>query len=209
MKTKRYLSFIFLAWFGLFLGSGLLSAADLSAPQKGIEHASNQLKIKMQDPNFTQDFKQITQFVESVIYPQVDFNHISALVLGKYWGNATAEEKKNFEQEFKTLLIRTYSRAFVEFKDWSVRYLPLHMEKEAKRVIVKTEILQPGVQPIGINYRMRFHKEKWKAYDIMIEGVSLVTNYRTSFKNEMVRAGSLAEVIKTLAQRNQTALAKK
>ncbi len=212
MKTKYYSKFIFLVLFGMLLGFMPLTktlATDLLAPQIGIEKASNQLKIKMQEPEFTKDFKQITEFVESVIYPNVDFYKISALVLGKHWKIATAEEKESFQQQFKLLLIRTYSRAFVEFKDWSIRYLPLNMEAGSKKVIVKTEILQPGLQPIGINYRMGISKGQWKAYDIMIEGVSLVTNYRTSFKNEMARLGSLNLIIGSLTKRNNDALASK
>lgn len=183
-------------------------AANLSAPQAAVQQASDQLQIKMQEPGFTTNFKQITEFVESVIYPSVDFNRISALVIGKHWRAATMDEKSRFQQEFKILLVRTYSRAFVEFNEWSVRYLPLNMEAGSKKVIVKTEILQPGLQPIGVNYRMLLSKGQWKAYDIMIEGVSLVTNYRTSFKNEIARSGSLSAVIDSLAQRNQKALAK-
>lgn len=211
MKTQNYSKFIFLAIFGMLLSLMPLTksvAADLSAPQAAIENASNQLKVKMQEPGFTKDFKQITDFVESVIYPHVDFNRISALVLGKYWKDATGDEKSRFQQEFKTMLIRTYSRAFIEFKDWDVRYLPLNMEAGEKKIIVKTEILQPGKQPIAVNYRMLNSKGQWKAYDIMIEGVSLVTNYRTTFKNEMSHHGSLSEVIEGLAKRNQEALSK-
>ena len=211
MKSQGYSKFVLLIVFGFFIGLMPLTkvlAADLLPPQKGIESASNQLKLKMQNENFTKDFKKITTFVESTIYPQVEFNYIAALVLGKHWKNATADEKQQFQEAFKTLLIRTYSRAFLEFKDWSIRYLPLNMGAGAKKVIVKTEILQPGVQPIGINYRMRLSKGSWKAYDIMIEGVSLVTNYRTSFKNEMTKLGSLDAVIKSLQQRNTKAFSK-
>ncbi|MCK5871277.1 MAG: ABC transporter substrate-binding protein [Methylococcales bacterium] len=211
MKSQRYSTFFLWVIFGLLVGLMPLTnvlAADLLAPQKGIEQASNQLKLKMQEEGFTKDFKKITTFVELVIYPQVDFNYIAALVLGKHWKNATADEKQQFQEAFKTLLIRTYSRAFLEFNDWSVHYLPLNMEAGAKKVIVKTEILQPGVQPIGINYRMRLSKGAWKAYDIMIEGVSLVTNYRTSFKNQMTKLGSLKAVIQSLEQRNARAFSK-
>jgi phospholipid transport system substrate-binding protein len=212
MKAAHdYSKFIVLFIFGILLGFMPLTkvlAANLSAPQVGIEKSSNQLKVKMQEVGFTKNFKQITAFVESIIYPHVDFNSISALVLGKHWKNASSNEKERFQQEFKILLVRTYSRAFVEFKDWSVRYLPLNMEAGTKKVIVKTEILQPGLQPIAVNYRMRLSKGQWKAYDIMIEGVSLVTNYRSSFKNGMNRLGSLDQIIESLAKRNQAALSK-
>jgi len=114
-----------------------------------------------------------------------------------------------FKNEFQTLLVRTYSRAFVEFKDWSVRFLPLEMEPGATKVVVRTEVLQPGIQPIAVNYRMLLSKGEWKAYDIMIEGVSLVTNYRTTFANEVQSKGSLSAVIEGLVKRNAEALAAK
>lgn len=180
-------------------------AGDLKKPQLPIEVVSNKLKGRLQDESFSKDFEQITQFVEESINPYVDFNRISALVLGKLWRKATPEQKQRFKQEFHTLLVRTYSRAFVEFNDWSVRFLPLRMEQGAKKVIVKTEILQPGIQPLAVNYRMVLVKENWKVYDIMIEGVSLVTNYRTSIKNEYNKSGSLNAVIDLLAKRNNQA----
>ncbi len=207
MRIKQFPQYFLLLVLGLVFNVSSVMAADLVAPQMAIENASNRLKEKLQDDSFTKDFQQITVFVEDVIYPHVDFNRISALVLGKLWRSASAEEKTEFKKEFQTLLIRTYSRAFVEFKDWSVRFLPLNMENGDRKVIVKTEILQPGIQPIAVNYRMLLSKGEWKVYDIIIEGVSLVTNYRTSFKNEVKRTGSLQAVIDQLAKRNSEALA--
>ncbi|WP_340121517.1 ABC transporter substrate-binding protein [Methylobacter svalbardensis] len=182
-------------------------AADLLPPQQAINVASMQLQERMQDKSFTTDFAKITEFVNKAIYPHTDFDRIAALVLGKLWKTATNDERERFKHEFQTLLVRTYSRAFVEFKDWSVRFLPLEMEGDATKVIVKTEVLQPGIQPIGVNYRMLLSKGEWKAYDIMIEGVSLVTNYRTTFTNEVQSKGSLNAVIASLAKRNAEALA--
>ncbi|MEY3808464.1 MAG: hypothetical protein RI893_1440 [Pseudomonadota bacterium] len=181
-------------------------AADLLPPQKAIYAASEQLQIRMQDKSFTKDFTKITQFVNEVIYPHTDFDRISALVLGKLWKTATNDERERFKHEFQSLLVRTYSRAFVEFNDWSVRFLPLEMEGDATKAIVKTEILQPGIQPIGVNYRMLLSQGEWKAYDIMIEGVSLVTNYRSTFTTEVETKGSLNAVIEGLVKRNAEAL---
>lgn len=183
---------------------------DLLPPQQAIQNASDKLHQRLQDPSFKKDFAQITQFVNEVIYPHTDFDKISALVLGKMWKAATPEERERFKHEFQTLLVRTYSRAFIEFKEWSVRFLPLDMEPGANKVIVKTEVLQPGIQPVGVNYRMFLSETgQWKAYDIMIEGVSLVTNYRTTFTNEVQQKGSLGAVIESLAKRNAEALSAK
>lgn len=209
MNIKRNMHFLFVMVFSLFAGVFLslpAAAADLSEPQRAIEEASNKLKQRLQDPAFPHDFRKMTAFVQEVIYPNVDFDLISSLVLGKMWKDASPAEKDNFKKEFQTQLIRTYSRAFFEFKDWSVRFLPITPEEDERKVLIKTEVLQPGLQPIAVNYRMANIKGQWKAYDIVIEGVSMVNTYRTSYKNEVERTGSLQELINQLAKRNTEAL---
>ena len=209
MKAKRFTVWVlFAALLGLMQASNAI-AADLLPPQQAIERASTKLQERLQDKSFTKDFEKITQYVNEVIYPHTDFDRISALVLGQIWKTATNDERQRFKHEFQTLLVRTYSRAFVEFHDWSVRFLPLEMENGATKVVVKTEVLQPGMQPIAVNYRMLLSQGDWKAYDIMIEGVSLVTNYRTTFSNEVKTKGSLSAVIDGLAKRNAEAFAGK
>ncbi|MEY3759394.1 MAG: ABC transporter substrate-binding protein [Methylococcaceae bacterium] len=209
MIIKRYTLFGFFAVLMALSPITSLMAADLSPPQQAIELASTKLQQKMQDKSFIKDFTKVTQFVNETILPSTDFDKISALVLGKLWKDATPDERERFKKEFQTLLVRTYSRAFVEFKDWSIRYLPIEMEADATKVIVKTEVLQPGLQPVAVNYRMLLSNGAWKAYDIMIEGVSLVTNYRTTFTSEVQSKGSLSAVIDSLAKRNTEALAAK
>lgn len=209
MKQYQLKQLIILIFVGLMMGlSPLASAAsaDLSEPQAIIKNASILLKEKLQDESFTRDFSKINTFVENVIDPHMDFNRISALVLGKLWRKASREDRVTFQKEFKVLLVRTYSRAFIGFKDWSVRFLPLKIKAESKKIIVKTQILQPGVQPLAVNYRMLLTKGQWKVYDIMIEGVSLVTNYRRSIKVEFKKLGSLQGVTEQLAKRNAKAL---
>lgn len=203
----------YFAFFLLITGSAFLAllpvstsaATDLSPPQKAIEDVSNQMKAQLQDEEFNKDFSRVSELVENIIYPHVDFKRISALVLGKHWRKADKQQRARFTHEFQTMLVRTYARAFLEFDDWSIRYLPV-VKKSSKKVIVKTEILQPGRQPVAVSYRMVKANGEWKVYDIIIEGISLVTNYRKSFKNEMKRSGSLNAVIDTLAQRNAKAL---
>jgi len=207
MKAKKYMVLFCLLLMGLMPVTHC-EAGELLPPQQAIQDASTQLQTKLQDKSFTKDFAKITQYVNQVINPHTDFDRISALVLGKLWKSATLDEKQRFKNEFQTLLVRTYSRAFVEFKEWSVRFLPMEMESGATKVVVKTEVLQPGIQPVGVDYRMFLSHGQWKAYDIMIEGVSLVTNYRTTFTNEVQTKGSLSAVIDNLAKRNAEALAK-
>ena len=209
MNVKRYTLFGFFAVLMALMPVTRIMAADLLPPQQAIETASTKLQAKMQDKVFIKDFAKVNKFVNETILPHTDFDRISSLVLGKLWKTATADEQARFKQEFQTLLVRTYSRAFVEFKDWSIRFLPLEMEEGATKAIVKTEVLQPGLQPVAVHYRMLLSDGEWKAYDILIEGVSLVTNYRTTFSNEVQTKGSLNAVIDSLAKGNTEALAAK
>jgi phospholipid transport system substrate-binding protein len=209
MKTNRYSVMGLIFGILVFLSISGVQAADLLPPQIAIQTASDKLQHKLQDKSFNQNFAQVAEFVDQTIYPHTDFDKISELVLGKLWNSASGDEQTRFKQEFKTLLVRTYSRAFVEFKDWTVRFLPLEMPNGSNKVVVKTEVLQPGLQPISVNYRMLLANGNWKAYDILIEGVSLVTNYRSTFSNEVKSKGSLNAVIDGLAKRNAEALAAK
>ncbi|KJV05244.1 MlaC/ttg2D family ABC transporter substrate-binding protein [Methylocucumis oryzae] len=209
MNRKYFILFMLTAILGLITPLSTVNAENLQPPQLAIQHASDQLQTRLQDKSFTKDFAKITEYVQQVIYPHTDFDRISALVLGKLWKSATLDERERFKKEFQTLLVRTYSRAFVEFKEWTVRFLPLEMEANAAKVIVKTQVLQPGIQPIAVDYRMALTDGEWKAYDILIEGVSLVTNYRSTFSNEVQTKGSLNAVIDGLAKRNAEALAAK
>ena len=184
-------------------------AGDVQSPQQIIQSVSEEIKQKLQDKSFTKNFAQVTQFVNSVIDPHTDFDKIAPLVLGKHWKTATPAEQERFKHEFQTLLIRVYSRAFVEYNDWTINFLPLEMSNEATKAIVQTKVLQPGQQPIDVNYRMFLSRGEWKVYDIMIDGVSLVTNYRTTFNDEIQTKGSLSAVIDSLAKRNVEALAAK
>ena len=206
MNVKRYTLFGFFSVLIALISVTQVIAADLLPPQQAIETASAKLQQKMQDKSFIKDFAKVNQFVNDAILPSTDFDKISALVLGKLWKTATPEERERFKHEFQTLLVRTYSRAFIESKDWSIRYLPIELEAGATKVIVKTEVIQPSLQPVAVDYRMLLSDGQWKAYDIMIEGVSLVTNYRTTFTTEVQAKGSLSAVIDGLQKRNSEAL---
>lgn len=204
--TKSAVLFGLLSLAIALLPSRSVSAESLLPPQQVIQHISDQIHGKLQDKAFTQNFLQVTNFVNSVIDPYTDFDRISPLVLGKHWKTASSQEKQRFKQEFQTLLVRTYSRAFVEYRDWTLRFMPLDFPAGVNKVIVKTEVLQPGLNPVEVNYRMFLSQGKWQVYDIVIAGVSLVTNYRSSINEDIRKKGSLTAVIDGLAKRNAEAL---
>jgi phospholipid transport system substrate-binding protein len=209
MKTKKNIVFgLFAVLLGLISVTKVI-ADELLPPQQVIQGVSSQIKERLQDKSFTRNFAKVTEYVNGVIDPHADFDKISVLVLGKLWKTASNEEQERFKREFQTLLIRTYSRAFVEFNNWTIRFQPIEMESGATKIIVKTQVMQPGQQNVEVNYRMLLSKGEWKVYDIMIDGVSLVTNYRSTFSEQYKTKGSLSAVIDGLAKRNAEALAPK
>ncbi|WP_333687359.1 ABC transporter substrate-binding protein [Methylococcus capsulatus] len=179
-------------------------AEQLSPPQQVIQQTSNQLQSSLQKPEYKEDFRKATELVERIIDPHVDFERVSILVVGKYWKTATPDQRERFKKEFRTLLVRTYTTAFTEYSNWNIRYLPMQEGAEPGKTMVRTEVLQEGAQPIAVNYRMVQTGGEWKVYDVLIEGISLLQNYRTSFTQQVAQTG-LEPLIKELVQRNANA----
>lgn len=175
---------------------------DLSPPQLIVKQTSERLQAAMKENPPAGNYERASQIVTEILEPHVDFVRVSALVLGKHWKRATNDQKKRFMKEFRDLLVRTYAVAFSEYSDWMINYIPLKFRPEDKKVYVKTEILRSGAPPVSVDYRMVRKNDSWKVYDVVIEGISFITNYRTTFKNEVARSGSLDSVIERLAQRN-------
>jgi phospholipid transport system substrate-binding protein len=182
---------------------------NLLPPQKVIHETSEQVQEALKKDHYQIDFTKATKIVRDILEPHVDTNRAALLILGKHWKTATPIQREQFKNEFRTMLIRTYTSAFSEFKTFELHHFPLEMAPNDDKVIVKTEIRRSNSpQPLPVNYRMENTNGEWKVYDIIIGGVSLVQNYRTTFGNEISRTGSLEEVIKDLAERNASALQK-
>ena len=148
----------------------------------------------------------IFALAEEKILPNFNFDRVSRLVLGKNWTKATPDQKAAFQTEFRTLLLRTYATALSKYKNQTIEYKPLRLADGANTAAVKTVILQPGGQPIAVDYALEKQSDAWKVYDIVIEGVSLVTNYRGQFTQE-IRQNGLDSLIKKLAEKNSASKA--
>jgi phospholipid transport system substrate-binding protein len=210
MKLTQSVSGL-VGWVGvmwlIFVGFSVVVADEpLAPPQQVIQKTADQLQVSLQKPEYKADFKKATALVDQIINPHIDFDRVAILVLGKHWRTATPVQKERFKQEFRMLLVRTYTTAFTEYANWKIRYLPLEKEASDKKAMVKTEILQSGGQPVAVNYRMIHEGDDWKVYDVLIEGISLLQNYRTSFNDEVEQTGSLDQLIKHLAERNAGAM---
>lgn len=147
----------------------------------------------------------IFALAEEKVLPNFNFVRVSRLVLGKNWTRATPEQRTNFQKEFRTLLLRTYATALSKYQDQTIEFLPLRMVDDAKTASVKTKIIQSGGQPIAVDYSLAREEDAWKVYDIVIEGVSLVTNYRGQFSQE-VRKNGLDSLIVKLTNKNASAM---
>lgn len=154
------------------------------------------------------DQKKVFALAEEKILPNFDFDRVCRLVLGKNWASATKEQQAAFQSEFRSLLLRTYATALSKYRNQTIEIKPLRMQPNDTEATVKTQIMQPGGQPIGIDYTLEKLPEGWKVFDIVIEGVSLVTNYRGQFSNE-VRQSGMDGLIQKLAEKNKQNAASK
>jgi len=144
--------------------------------------------------------------VEEYVLPRFDFELISRYVLGKHWRTASPEQRAQFIAQFRTLMVRTYAHALLNYSDQEVRYLPVRMDSNGKRAAVDTLVRQAGAPDIPIEYRLQLQQDGvWRVYDVVIDGVSLVSNYRTSFSGHIRRMG-LDGLIGWLDERNQQTL---
>jgi len=178
-------------------------AAELSADELVKRTADDVLNTIKSDKDIQAgDQKKIFALAEEKILPNFDFDRVCRMVLGKNWRSATPEQQAAFQKEFRTLLLRTYATALGNYKDQVIEYKPMRAEAGAKNVSVKTQILQPGGQPISVDYSLVKAENGWKVYDIVIESVSLVTNYRSQFSSE-IRQNGLDSLNKKLADKNK------
>jgi phospholipid transport system substrate-binding protein len=149
------------------------------------------------------DINKLLTLVDSKVMPHVNFQRMTASAVGRYWRQATPEQQKRLQEEFKTLLVRTYSGALAQVKDQTVQLRPMRAGPDDKEVVVRTEVRGRG-DPIQLDYRLEKTDAAWKIYDVNVLGVWLVENYRNSFAQE-ISAGGIDGLIGKLAERNKAA----
>ena len=176
---------------GLILMVWINNAMAAIAPDELVKKTADEVlaAIKTDKDIQSGDQKKIFALAEEKILPYFNFDRVSRMVLGKYWREANTAQKAAFQREFRSLLLRTYASALSKYRNQTIEFKPLRMRPDDATVTVETEILQPGGQPIGVDYALEKSGDSWKVYDIAIEGVSLVTNYRGQFGNEIRQSG--------------------
>ena len=185
----------------------LLAAAPAfaqEAPDALVKRVSQEvLQIIKTDPKVAAgDQARIREVIESKLTPNFDFMRMTSLAMGRNWSKATPEQQKRLADEFRSLLVRTYSSALSQYRNHTIDYKPLRADAAATDVTVRTEVIRQGQPPVQIDYGMTKGADGWKAYDVVVGGVSLVTNYRDEF-NEQIRQGGIDGLIASLSARNK------
>ena len=187
----------------LLCAAPFVRAAD-EAPDALIKRVSAEVldNIKTDKAVKAGDLSKVLALVDAKIMPNVNFTRMTSSVVGRYWRQATPEQQKKLQDEFKILLIRTYSGALAQVSDQSVSVKPLRADPADTEVVVRTEVLGRG-DPVQLDYRMEKTATGWKIYDLNVLGVWLVETYRTQFAQE-INAKGVDGLIASLVQRNQS-----
>ena len=190
----------------LAFASAASSALAQETPEALVKRVSEEtLKTIKSDPQIQAGNQQrIRDLIETKLLPNFDFERMTALAMGRNWRSANPEQRKRLIDEFRTLLVRTYSGALNTYRDETIDYKPLRMNPSDTDVTVRTAVNRSSGPPVQIDYSMAKTPSGWKAYDVIVGGVSLVTNYRDEFNNT-IQASGVDGLIKTLADKNRGA----
>jgi ABC-type transporter lipoprotein component MlaA/ABC-type transporter MlaC component len=196
------------SWFAaaaLVAGCAVAQAQDIKAPDALIKEVSSDVidAVKADKAIQAGDVQKVIALVDAKVLPYFNFQRMTAGAVGRYWRQATPEQQKGLQDEFKILLVRTYAGALAQVKDQTVQLKPMRAAAEDTEVVVRTEVRGKG-DPIQLDYRLEKTPTTWKIYDVNVLGVWLVENYRNSFAQE-ISANGIDGLISKLAERNKAA----
>jgi phospholipid transport system substrate-binding protein len=150
------------------------------------------------------DRQKALKLAEEKVLPHVDFDEATRLAVGRSWQQATPEQRKQLVDEFRRMLVRTYSSAIQRYEGQTMRTLPSRAKPEETDVTVRNQYIRANAQPVQVDYQMRKTDSGWKIYDIVVEGVSLVLTYRSEF-DAVVKQSGIEGLLKRLAEKNTPA----
>jgi phospholipid transport system substrate-binding protein len=185
--------------------AGLPAFAQEIAPDELLKRVTGEVVAAIREDRAIQagNAARINALVESKILPHFDFRRATQLALGAHWRAATPEQQERLTREFRTLLVRTYSGALASYRDQVIEFRPLRARPGETDVTVRSQVKQPGAEPVVIEYDLEKTGAEWKVYDVRVAGISLVVTYRSSFSEE-VRNRGIDGLIGTLASKNRT-----
>jgi phospholipid transport system substrate-binding protein len=180
------------------------SFAEETTPDALVKNVTEEVLTVLREDQALQagDQHKAIKLIEEKIGPHFDFARMTQLAVGQGWRQAAPAQREALTREFRTLLVRTYANALTSYKDQTVDYKPTRPAGENGATMVRTQINQPSGQPIAVDYRLAKNTGQWKVFDVSIDHVSLVTNYRSSFSSELAKGGPDA-LIRTLREKNR------
>jgi len=201
MMLKRILTIVSLA--GVLFASAAAQAQQ--TPDALIQQVSNEVidTIKADKAIQAGNLQRINALVDAKVMPHVNFERMTASAVGRYWRQATPEQQKRLQDEFKTLLVRTYAGALTQVRDQTVQLKPMRSSPGDNEVVVRTQVVGRG-EPIQLDYRLEKAGSDWRIYDVNVLGVWLVDQYRNSFAQE-IGSNGIDGLIAKLAERNKSA----
>ncbi len=178
----------------LLMGSQAVVAEtsqEIESPVALLERTSTEVMdiLRKDHDLLVKEPTRVYKLIDDYILPHLDDVTMAKLALGKNWRKASKQQKLAFIEEFRNLLVRTYSKSLLEFSDQTIKYFPLKLAADVRKTSVKAEVIQPGGPSIPLAYRMRLKNNAWKVYDIKVDGISLVTSYRGTFTQEIRKSG--------------------
>lgn len=203
-RTRRLAAALFAAALVVTAAPAQVAASEtLSQPQQVIQQVSDGLmRVLREDRTLLQnDPAYVHRLVDELFLPHVDFDRVSALVLGPHWRQASEAQRAQFREAFKGLLIHTYAAALNELSEWQIRFPPERPSASGRDLTVRTQVMRPGGEPIDVDYRMHEKGGRWLAFDVSVAGVSLLNAYRSTF-TQMARERGIDGLIAELETRN-------
>jgi phospholipid transport system substrate-binding protein len=190
---------------GLVMSVAAATAMAQTTPDALIKQVSTEVidTIKGDKTLQSGDVSKIISLVDAKVMPHVNFQRMTAAAVGRNWRTATPEQQKRLQEEFKTLLVRTYAGALTQVKDQTVQLKPLRAAAEDTEVVVRTEVKGKG-EPIQLDYRLEKADATWRIYDVNVLGVWLVAQYKNQFAQD-ISSGGIDALIAKLAERNKSA----
>lgn len=190
-----------------FVGACLVSAVVVAqdAPDVLVQQVTEEvLEVVRKDKDIQNgNTQKVIELVERKVLPHFNFSRMTALAVGKDWRKASPQQQQQLTHEFKTLLVRTYSNALTGYRNQKIVYKPFKMSAGDTEVLVRTEVLQPGSKAVQLDYSLEKQDSGWKVFDVVVAGISLVTNYRDQFGQE-VRSGGIDGLIAAIATKNKS-----
>lgn len=206
MEKMRNMKKILVSGFlAMAIGLPLTTRANEATPDGLIQDTVNDvLTIVNNDKAIVSNQKRLLELVDAKILPHFDFMRMTQLAVGKTWRTTTDDQKKELTAEFRTLLVRTYTRVFKTYPDPVIEVKPVKPGTDADEATVRTVIHIKDGKSATVDYEMKKSKDGWKVFDVTVEGVSLVTSYRGSFADQIQQSG-VEGLIKALVEKNQSA----